>query len=506
MTDDELFEQLFENILSECKTIDDEVNVLENLQLENKDELRRIYCNSLLFAIPKGDMEYSQTFFKTNELVKIYLRVAKTLPKEYTYYHMISCFFEKNNEKCLLLLNSLIKELYEAVKSEIKTFEVFLDEELLVDLFFEKFKQAFEGFWKHLAKILRLYPVQDGLPELCEIIDEYFTCKTNEEALNVLLDALQKHPNLILVKELIGYTYYLMNMWNNAIAYFESVEEQSVFYYKEDLCFMIAWCYGKIKNHKLEEAYYRKVLEITSNDINSLNNLGYCLYQQKKYIDAMPYFEKCFEIDADYKYAKNNYVRVLIALGRNKDAKDFVRSNKNKIAKDLVERVKNLENKNARIKNSSIHTLELSTEETVHKRTIDLGVKRQQFSNEKLLEDELTARIESGRETFGLNLKIYKRKGVYGRQYIIPIGRLDLLCEDDSGNLYVIELKKDSGYDDAYKQTTSYLEWFENDKEFKDKKVFGIICVNSPTQELIDKVHKDKRMKLFEYSISFREM
>ena len=40
----------------------------------------------------------------------------------------------------------------------------------------------------------------------------------------------------------------------------------------------------------------------------------------------------------------------------------------------------------------------------------------------------------------------------------------------------------------------------------KGKKVYGIICLNSPTQELIDKVHGDKRMKLFEYQISYTEL
>lgn len=60
-----------------------------------------------------------------------------------------------------------------------------------------------------------------------------------------------------------------------------------------------------------------------------------------------------------------------------------------------------------------------------------------------------------------MNIRVYKRKGEYGRQYIIPIGRLDLLCEDSQGNLYIVELKKDSGYDDAYKQIAAYLDWFE---------------------------------------------
>ena len=80
-----------------------------------------------------------------------------------------------------------------------------------------------------------------------------------------------------------------------------------------------------------------------------------------------------------------------------------------------------------------------------------------------------------------------------------------MLCEDSEGNLYTIELKKDSGYDDAYKQTAAYLDWFEANNFANGKKVYGIICLNSPTKELIEKVHNDKRMKLFEYQISYIE-
>ena len=80
-----------------------------------------------------------------------------------------------------------------------------------------------------------------------------------------------------------------------------------------------------------------------------------------------------------------------------------------------------------------------------------------------------------------------------------------MLCEDVAGNLYVIELKKDSGYDDVYQQLAGYLEWFENSENFKGKKVYGIICLSNPTKTLIDKVHADKRMKLYEYQISYTE-
>ena len=169
--------------------------------------------------------------------------------------------------------------------------------------------------------------------------------------------------------------------------------------------------------------------------------------------------------------------------------------------------MKKLDNHNAGLKKCDVEVEpDIDGDASAEKVTIDVGIKRQQFSNEKLLEDELTARIESGMPVFGLNLKVYKCKGEYGRQYNIPVGRLDLLCEDTAGNLYVVELKKDRGYDDAYEQTAQYLEWFEKSEKFKGKKVYGIICLNNPTKEIITRVHNDKRMRLFEYQISYTEL
>ena len=128
-----------------------------------------------------------------------------------------------------------------------------------------------------------------------------------------------------------------------------------------------------------------------------------------------------------------------------------------------------------------------------------------QFQSEKILEDELTLRMEAGMEVFGLPLKIYRRRGEYGRQYIFPEGRLDILAEDSDGNLYIIELKKDSGYDDAYRQTVEYINWFQNHKA-NEKKVYGIICLNAPEKALVEAVRKDDRVKLYEYQISYNEI
>ena len=118
-------------------------------------------------------------------------------------------------------------------------------------------------------------------------------------------------------------------------------------------------------------------------------------------------------------------------------------------------------------------------------------------------------RLESGREIFGLNLKIY-RGDFYGRQYPFYDGknkrRLDILCIDNQENFYIIELKKDSGYDDAYKQIKNYVDYFEKNRVKKGKKVFGILCLNSPTEKLLQDVRKDKRIRLFEYKISYNEL
>lgn len=240
----------------------------------------------------------------------------------------------------------------------------------------------------------------------------------------MLLDAMQKYPGIILIKELIAYTYYSMKMWNNAIAYLELIEDSSYFFRKYDVYFMFVWSYGKLKNRRLEEEYYRKSLEENPYNIDTINNLGFCLYTQKKLTEA----------------------------------KAFVNSGKYKISKEFRRRVEKLDNTNARIQKNVEKdvVVESTDDENAQENCVDLGIERQQFSNEKILEDELTARIESGVNVFGLNLKMYKRKGLYGRQFII--------------------------------------------------KVYGIICLNSPTKELVEKVHQDKRMRIYEYQISYTEL
>lgn len=379
---------------------------------------------------------------------------------------------------------------------------VVLGEEDITYAFVIPFKDAFDGFWSFIEDEVKQIKTEDGIADFCKLASDFYSCNNDDDMLKCLQNFMQKYPSYHLPNEWIGYVYYSISMWNNAIAYFERVDN-AFFFDKDEIYWMSAWAYGKVRNYAEEEKDYRKCQEFYPDKEYLLNNLGYSLYKQRKYSEAKDIFEECLKKNIDLPYSANNYVRVLIAIGRNDDAKKFIEKGKFRVSKSLRDKVEKLDNSNARLKKDALIIMDMEENEATGQTLINKGVKIQQFSNEKLLEDELTAKIESGIPVFGLPLKIYKRHGDYGRQYIIPIGRLDLLCEDDLGNLYIIELKKDSGYDDVYKQLSDYLEWFEESGKFKGKKVYGIICLNHPSRELIAKVHADKRMRLYEYQISY---
>lgn len=475
--------------------ISEKINQMDNF--EGVDEIRQVFCDNFLSVVAGGFVRYEDKFFLKSEEVTLFKGQVEKLPKDYYFFWAVYYYFCGNKNKTLTCLKKAM-EVFKGRGNEIT-------EQLFVSFFVEPFKQGFDGFWNEVYNELTKYEVDNSILEFCKLIEEYYQAKSNEELVEKFGYFIFKYQEFDSAKELLANIYQQIGMWKNAIACMERVNHPKIFF-ECDIYFMLAWAYGKCKETKKEEENYRKCLELYPDAINAMNNLAYSLYTQKRYIEAKDLLEKCLEEQRDLPFSANNYLRVLIALGRNSDAKRFIKDTSYKISKSLVERVDKLDNSNARLKKVAV--IEESEEEVISLKgnKIDTHIKRQQFSSEKILEDELTARIESGQQVFGLDLKVYRRHGIYGRQFIIPIGRLDLLCEDENGDLYIIELKKDSGYDDAYKQTSDYLDWFEKNEISKDKNVYGIICLNSPTKELIEKVHKDRRMKLFEYRISYTEI
>ncbi len=464
-------------------------------------QLRRTYCNEMVYFITRGYIEYGKNVdFSKDPLIALLDKNEKELAKDDYFFHMLANFYRGNQKTCLKAFDGLADKLHKECKEK----NTLLDEGSLVDELVEPMKNAFPGFWEYAGKKLFDICQKDGTQEICNLMADIYERESDEAILDRLTSFVQQYPSITIAREYLACIYMNLKMYNNALAYLEGTSKSNLFAIcPEEKEFMIAVCYGKLHKLREEEEHYRKVLEINAYRCYAANNLGYCLYKQKRYLEAKDAFEACLEKKIDLPYSANNYLRVLLALGRYKDAKAFINKSEYKLSKDLVRRAKAKPNTNQRLKKQD-EIEEIIEEKDTTADSTALAVKGTQFSTEKLLEDELTMRIEAGMPVFGKNLKVYKRKGAYGRQYIIPIGRLDLLCEDDAGTLYIIELKKDSGYDDAYAQTAEYLDWFE--KNWKEhKKIEGIICLNDPSQELLDKVHADKRMRVFEYQISYTE-
>ena len=489
-------DKIYDELVPPNTLINEADRIISALNVEYIDEIREKFCNELLDIIFDSQGAYFITLF---------CKHAALLPENKKYFKAILALFENRDEDCLRYVTESFEQSFD--KITVQNPQKPITEEIIATWYLQFFYNSIPGFWNKIVELVPQYAHQPGVLELSEMIKESYSCKNNEDAIGVMTEYVRKQPSSLIAKEMLGCAYYESGMWNNAIAYLELIENESFYSPMWLIKFYLGYAYGEIKNSQKEEQYYRESVELADDVPMVLNNLGYCLYKRKNFLEAKLFLEKCLAAAPDHPNAQNNYPLVLLALGRNKEAKTFLKK-ATKVSAAIKRKVEAADDTNARLtkKNAVVETLDvLEEQEGIPNRKSLICAKAHQFSSEKLLEDELTSRIESGTEVFGMNLKMYKRKGAYGRQFIIPVGRLDLLCEDDKGDLYVIELKKDSGYSDAYEQTAMYLDWFEKNKFAEGKKIYGIICLNSPTEDLLEKVHKDKRMRLFEYHISYTE-
>lgn len=411
------------------------------------------------------------------------------------YYDAVAAFFEGDTTKCFKLLKKDIDK-YIAEKDE-------LDEDWFAYNYLI-FKGAIPKLYDYILDKISKLNHSKGLPELIKATKIYYCNNDNIQLEKAASEALLLVPDSILAKELMAEVWYCNKRWNNTLAILEEVNNGYI-YAEHERMFMLAWCKSKTRDRKGAIEYYKKCLEIAPMKQWARNNLAYEYYITHQYEKAEKEYKKCIDEKLNLKYACTGYVRTLSALGKIEKAEQFISNSPEKIYKVALDELKDA--KKGKKKNHNKDYIEEASNEELteissieHKSTF-------QFSKESILEDELEERLLAGTTVFGIPLKIFKRKGVYGRQWSFAgLGRIDLLAEDNDGNLYVIELKKDSGYDDAYTQTVKYVEWFEKSKYAKGKKVYGIICVNNPPQKLLNSVQKDDRIRLFEYRVSYSEI
>lgn len=454
-------------------------------------ELRYELCYSVInHIIDDIILRYS---IYTPEIIKSLSRQISALEQlniqNYEYFEAVTDFFKGNNKECLKKIKKYLTEIN------------FNDEDKMNDVFFANtfliFKNGFPGFWDTVKEMIQKLSHENGIIELLEATQVYYCSDLVEEHAIACEKALLVNPNMSLIMEYKAFTHIALKQWRNAIACFESLNDNHWITTFPTYYFYLGWSYYKIRNYTDAITAYENCISYDPYYPYAKNNLAYAYYITKNYSKAVELYKECIDEKLDLDLVCDGYAKALAANGETDKAREFAASHK--LRPSTVKLL-------ASVKPSSVPENNDDTEFTAQKKQENIKKFEGQFSLEKLLEDELEQRLINGSDIFGTPLKVYQRKGVYGRQFIVPVGRVDLLAEDNEGNLYVIELKKDSGYDDAFEQVKRYIKWFEKSKYAKGKKVYGIICLNNPTKKLIDAVKTDDKISLFEYNISFTEI
>lgn len=501
-----------EDILDRIDMSDDEKCGLAMSYLEREGTEREyeLLFNRLLDSITLGFFYHRDKLAPSQKLYLNYIKKALSTStfNNNLYYQVVVCFFDKQYDLFNQHLASYLTKIGQS------TAKITHDE--LVYSFARIFKNAYKGFWDGLAAQIEKYDCgEDGVPELCKALEIFYHSNSLEEAVDFLLNTLTKYPHYYMLEELLAFAYHKMKLWKNSIAYYERLrrlEAAYFFEYNDIIAFNLALAYGKTKNHVKESALYEEVLRIYPDGESAKNNLAYSYYRQGLYDKAHELFAECIAENRDAPYCYNNMVRTLIAMGKPAEALAFAKQNlgRAKVSNATLKIAEKAASGKVLQQSDVLGDEKLEDENTgavEQERDLTVGSAAQQFSSERVLEDELILRIERGIPVFGTKLHVYEQEGdFYGRQYPFAGGRIDILAADESNNLYAIELKKDSGYDDAYRQTRSYVDWLRDNKAAPGAKVYGIVCLNNPSADIVKKVRDDTDIRLFEYSISINEI
>jgi tetratricopeptide (TPR) repeat protein/RecB family endonuclease NucS len=418
--------------------------------------------------------------------------------------------------------------------------DCFTGDELYGDLVYP-FGDAKPEFWKKLSESFdRIFPDSAAAYFLQGFASAYDTEDADTQA-SCYKQALDKDQSYWMAAWKLGDIYRNEKNWQSAKMYYEKALQSE---WPKDfpiLYFNYSWCLGKLKLYVEEETQIRAGLNLEPEFDNARNNLGWSLYKQGKYQEALPIFDELIKFGADGKNPFHNKARCLKALKRYDEAIDAWRAvnPSGKLPAWITTEIFNLQkliNKQAFHQERAQQATEEPVEEAIGHEDAEvpadedgatapeeievrsdknlvkpkrsLGA-RTAASKEVLLEESIEQMMKDGQSVFGRKLKMYESPdGMYGRQFIIPgHGRIDLLAEDtESGEIVVIELKKDESHDIVVGQISMYLAWVRENLAKENQNVIGLICVFSVSPKLRLAAKSIPGLELFEYGMQFAKV
>lgn len=297
---------------------------------EKADSFIDILIDEFLYPIFNGSWYYRRHPVLSEEDL---LFVKRLIDQSSFNFHIIRAFLALDEGKDTECLKQIGLYFEEEKNSEIPFSEVDF-----CQLFLERFKNAFPGFWDTVYECLLTIPHEKELPELCIAVKQFYETDDYGQQKEILLKHLKAYPKSVSANDLLILRADAAKDWDLIIERLDPEKNHDLF--DTASCYTIlAYAYSKKRKFGESAKLYEICLELYPNLPNILNNLGLQYLDGKEYDKALAVFQRCMDEDRDSLYAPGNYVRTLLKMKRYTEADAFIRTTKFLINEELIKRV-----------------------------------------------------------------------------------------------------------------------------------------------------------------------
>lgn len=303
--------------MNEFKKILDNINNIKNM---DNQTMRTHISNLIKIAVKVSKQDkinkkneiYNQIVNNLSELVKY-----KNNDSQEYFINTIKYYIIKDYKKYFTNMEKYIKE-YIYRKKEISFKTAYWNIFYLIYNFkdFDYSQISFSEFFQNFHKIAEKYCKNSAFEIYLDFL--YITEDDSNINTNIRKKYLKKvieiDPAWAYAYIDLAYTFYIEEKWNDAVKYYETAIKTNKYSMADSDYFCLAWSFGELEEYKKEEEAYKKCLEISSNYEFANNNLGYNLKRQKKYKEAVIYFNKSIELGENGHYPYREKFDILCKL------------------------------------------------------------------------------------------------------------------------------------------------------------------------------------------------